>query len=296
MGGSVRRWTTAHVLQIDRRAALVRLALFGVAWLMAVLGIGLALAQPLAGHGDRFVYWDSAGDPNYIVGDGLSGVSFLYSPAAAHALALIWWLPFEAFWTLYAVASMQVTAWLVRPLGLAFGLPIWLLALPVSLHGNLEFLFALVVVLGLRFPGLWAIPLLTKITPGIGLVWFAVRREWRSLVVAALTTAIVGGVSFALAPGRWADWAELLLQNARSQGSGWSLLPIPLLVRVAAGGALVAWGARADRRWTIVAGMMLARPDLWLSELAMLLALPRLQPSAQLKAMTGRPSLAVRPA
>ena len=68
----------------------------------------------------------------------------------------------------------------------------------------------------------------------------------------------------------------MLWDNAQRNGSGWSLLPVPLVVRAAAGGLLIARGAASDRRWTIVVGMMLARPDLWLSELTMLLAIPRL--------------------
>ena len=40
------------------------------------------------------------------------------------------------------------------------------------------------IVLGFRWPFTWAFVLLTKVTPGVGLLWFAVRREWRSLAIA----------------------------------------------------------------------------------------------------------------
>ena len=52
---------------------------------------------------------------------------------------------------------------------------------------------AAVIVAGFRWPALWAIPLLTKVTPGgIGLLWFAARGEWRHLGIAlASTLAIV---------------------------------------------------------------------------------------------------------
>ena len=43
---------------------------------------------------------------------------------------------------------------------------------------------AAAIVIGFRWPAAWSLVLLTKITPGIGLLWFAVRREWRSLAIA----------------------------------------------------------------------------------------------------------------
>jgi hypothetical protein len=40
---------------------------------------------------------------------------------------------------------------------------------------------------------------------------------------------------------------------------------VPLLVRLPVAAALVAWGARTDRAWTVPAGAALAAPVLWLS-------------------------------
>jgi len=39
-------------------------------------------------------------------------------------------------------------------------------------------LLAVAIAVGFRYPAAWALVLITKVTPGIGLVWFAVRREW----------------------------------------------------------------------------------------------------------------------
>ena len=65
---------------------------------------------------------------------------------------------------------------------------IWLLALPpVALeiyHGNIHLWIAAAIALGFRYPWTWGFVLLTKVTPGIGLLWFAVRREWQALGVA----------------------------------------------------------------------------------------------------------------
>lgn len=44
-------------------------------------------------------------------------------------------------------------------------------------RGNIHTLLAIATVLGFRHPAAWTAVLLTKVTPGVGLVWFAVRRE-----------------------------------------------------------------------------------------------------------------------
>ena len=60
-------------------------------------------------------------------------------------------------------------------------------------------------------PALWAFPLLTKVTPGVGLVWFAVRREWRTLAAVLAITAVAVGASVAIAPVAWSEWLSFLL-------------------------------------------------------------------------------------
>jgi hypothetical protein len=268
---------------------LLGLALFTGAWLAASFSIGLVLLRPLPVFGDRYVYWSNAGDPVYQA-DGFMKTGFLYTPAAAQALAPLGWLPFELFWAVFALAAMATTAWLVRPLGWRYGLPLWIIALPISLQGNIEFLFAIVVVLGFKLPGLWAIPLLTKISPGVGVLWFFVRREWRNAAIAVGTTGAIAAVSFLLAPGLWIEWLSMLWSNAQLHGAGSSVVPLPLLVRVAMAGLIVGWGAMTERRWTVLAGTMLARPDLWYSELTMLLALPRLESRRTAASLSPRPT------
>ena len=57
---------------------------------------------------------------------------------------------------------------------------------------NIQILLALAVAKGLRHPAAWAIVLLTKVSPGIGLLWFLVRHEWRNLAIALAVTALAG--------------------------------------------------------------------------------------------------------
>src|SRR5206468_4784243 len=72
--------------------------------------------------------------------------------------------------------------------------------------GNIQILLALAIVLGFRWPGPWAFVLLTKVTPGVGLLWFAIRREWRALAIAFGFTAALVAVSFLGRPGGWFDY------------------------------------------------------------------------------------------
>ena len=69
-------------------------------------------------------------------------------------------------------------------------------------------------MLGFRWPGAWAVVFLTKITPGIGVLWFAFRREWRSFAIALGVTAAVTAVSFALNPQWWAEFREAMTVQA----------------------------------------------------------------------------------
>ena len=48
---------------------------------------------------------------------------------------------------------------------------------------------------GFRYPWTWGFVLLTKVTPGVGLLWFAVRREWRALAIALGVTGAIVAVS-----------------------------------------------------------------------------------------------------
>jgi hypothetical protein len=78
-------------------------------------------------------------------------------------------------------------------------------------------------------------------------------------------------VSFALTPSPWPTWIEVLRDNSGRSGT-WAAVPVPLTIRLPLGVALVIWGARSERRWTVPVAAMLALPALWYGSLAMLLA------------------------
>jgi hypothetical protein len=132
-------------------------------------------------------------------------------------------------------------------------------------YGNVNLLLALAVVAGFRWPAAWAFVLLTKVTPGVGLLWFAVRQEWRSLAIALGATALVC-VPTLLAPDLWRQWFGMLAAEV-AEGYG---VPVPLVARVPMAALPVAWGARTDRRWTVPVAAVWALPTSWVNGLVLL--------------------------
>jgi hypothetical protein len=197
--------------------------------------------------------------------------TYLYSPAFAQSLSPLYVLPFEAFFILWTAASIVVLYWLVRPW--PWALLILLLPWTYELFvGQVHLFIAAAIVLGFRWPSLWAFNILTKVTPGIGLLWFLVRREWRPLAIALGTTAAIVAVSFLLAPTAWFDWYAFL---RGSTGSGELLYP-----RIAAAAVIVIAGALTGRRWTIPVAVWLALPVVWIESWVILLAIIRLREPA----------------
>ncbi|MBI3746533.1 MAG: DUF2029 domain-containing protein [Chloroflexi bacterium] len=201
--------------------------------------------------------------------------AYFYAPAFTQLLGPLHLLPWELFIGLW---SVLLSAALVWQAGLWTGFA--LLAVPVFAElsvGNIHLLLAAAIVAGFRWPWLWALPLLTKVTPGIGLLWFAVRREWRNLGIALGATAALAAASFAFSPGLWFRWIETL--GAAAKAPDWVfIVPVPLVVRLLLAIPLVVWGALTDRRWTVPVAAMLALPILWVNGLSMLVGVLPLIP------------------
>jgi len=217
---------------------------------------------------DARAYWQVDLAHPY-VGSGVGDVStYLYSPAFAQLMAPFSLLPFPVFDALWTALLIVVCAWLIRPWPWA-GL---MLVLPISyelLVGNVHFLIAAAIVLGFRAPATWAFPILTKVTPGLGVLWFAAQREWRALALALGGTAAVVAVSFALVPSAWSDWFAFLLA---SPGRSQLLVPRTVIAAI-----LVAFGAATGRRWLVPVAVWLALPIVWVNSWVILLATIRLR-------------------
>lgn len=194
--------------------------------------------------------------------------AFTYPPPAALFFAALGTLPFEVFQAIWTLLIGAALLWLTGPWALLF-LVIPFVASDLYL-GNIHILLAAAIVASLRRPALWAIPLLTKPTCGVGLLWFAARGEWRRLTIAIAVTGAIAALAAVVAPTLWPKWIDYVLATGVSPDVGSaSWVPIPLLVRLPAAALLVIWGARTDRPWTLPTAAMLGLPVLWLVGLAM---------------------------
>ena len=265
-------------LPIYRKPAILGLSILGYlifAWLMLIVPRRPDF-DSLVGF-DSFAYWNVDPFHPYTAALGTLG-SFTYSPAFALVASPAHLVSFDLFFLIWDTFLVANLVWLTRRMVF-----VWLVFLPVPLelfHGNVHILLATVCVLGFDYPALWSLALLTKVTPGVSLLWFVVRREWRSLAWALGATAAISAVSFAIAPGAWFDWVKFLTtsQDTGAGANDWyAFLFPPLWLRVAAAAVLVVWGARTDRRWVVPLATALAMPVFWVTTPAVLVALPRLR-------------------
>jgi len=249
----------------------VGVAVAAAAWILIVV-----FSEPWGrawGTGqDARCYWQATLADPYVHSDWNDPIAYVYSPAFLQLVSPLTALPWQAFMAAWTAILLLVVRFLTGPRLLAAGLVFPFAAMEVA-GGNVSLLLAAAIVVGFRWPAAWSLVLLTKITPGIGLLWFAVRREWRSLAIALGATAAIALVSFVVLPDQWRAWIDVVIRNALAGKTGtWASVPIPIWVRLPISIALVVWGARTDRRWTVPVAAMLALPALWYGGLSMLLA------------------------
>jgi hypothetical protein len=208
-------------------------------------------------------------DP-YLIHDYNALRGFWFTPPIAavfYAFTLLPLTVFLAVWTglQFLALGLMVGRWSA----LALLVPIiwWEIS-----SGNIALFLGLAVWIGFRYPAAWSFVLLTKITPGIGLLWFVVRGEWRNLGIALGATALIAAVSYVVAPGLWTEWFDRLTSNVGKEGPGFFTIPIPLGARLVLAAIIVIWGARTNRRWTVVVATTFGAPTLWYNALATLAA------------------------
>jgi hypothetical protein len=221
---------------------------------------------------DAYAYW--AIDLGDLYGRSVGNTSalgaFRYTPAFGQVFAPFHALPWELFLGLWSIAMVAALVWLSgRWALLLLAFP----PIPLELyHGNIHLFMAVAIVVGFRHPIAWAFILLSKVTPGVGVLWFLFRREWRSFAIAVGGTAAIAAVSFAIAPSLWWEYAGTMVDNLSYDPGHPYPVPIPLPIRTVAAAALVWWGARTDRRWVVPAAAVLALPIIWFHGLAVLAA------------------------
>ena len=174
---------------------------------IAFLALRLFQVPPWDQSVDAYAYWSTAHGPMYDGQTAGAMGAYLYSPAFAQLLRPLTILPWPVFVTIWTGFNLAIVWWLLG----RWSLPA-MLFIPIPFEivsGNVHLMYAAAIVLGFRASFTWALPILTKVTPGIGLAWFAVRREWRQLGLALAVTAVIVGVSYALDPALWRQWIDV---------------------------------------------------------------------------------------
>jgi hypothetical protein len=254
-----------------------RYELIGLLVALVALAAITALAEPYGrqwGTGqDAYCYYQAKLADPYARSDWTSPIAYVYSPAFIQLVAPLTRLPWQAFMAVWTLILLVGVRFLTGPKFFALGV---LFAAMELAGGNIEILMAVAIVVGFRWPAAWSFVLLTKVTPGIGLLWFAVRREWNQLATALVATGMIMAASAFFMPGAWSEWLTVLSTVSGRDGT-WAAVPIPLIARLPAAIAVVTWGAMTDRRWTVPVAAMIALPALWYGAFSMLLATIALQ-------------------
>jgi hypothetical protein len=231
--------------------------------------------MPTSQTSDAYAYWAIDPENLYPVPWG-QPAAYVYSPAFAQFVYPLTFLPWELFAKLLLGLNLVALAWLLGPAWAALALVL----LPVSSElavGNIHLLLAVMIVVGIRRPGAWAIGFLTKLTPGaVGVLWFAGRREWRSLGIALGVTAAIVAVSVLIWPAAWWAWIDTL-SGAGDQGQlYYSISALPLSIRLFAAAVLAVLAGWRNRPAALPLIVLLALPTIWFSALVLIAAVPRL--------------------
>lgn len=220
---------------------------------------------------DLHAYWATRDGISYAGSNPFLIGAYLYAPAFAQLIGPLTALPWPVFAATWTLLSVLVYAWLVG----RWAIPV-LFSIAVGLElylGQIDILLAAAIVVGFRYPVAWAFPLLTKVAPGVGLLWFLVRREWRNLALAIAATVGIAAISAIFAPEAWRGWTDLLRRSVEErQTIDGAYLFIPIWLRLPAAAAIIVWGARTDRYWTVPVGVLLAMPILWINVFTLLIA------------------------
>jgi hypothetical protein len=269
--------TTEVAPEPARRARLAELRVPHLLPLWLAVGYlmyaGLAVFARHSRYGlDVHAYWLTGHRADLYAGSVGTLDLYHYSPAFAQVIHPLTLLPWAVFYGMWVVVEALAFAWLLKPLGWAWGVPAFLLCGFEIYQGNIVALLAVALVLGVRrFPETWALAALTKVVVAVGFVWFAVRGEWRNLLRALGATALIAAISFAVDPGLWHNWIRQLLAARGSDAT--------LPYRVGAGLFVAGYAARRNRAWLLAPAMLLANPvtNGMGQYLTILAAIPRLR-------------------
>jgi hypothetical protein len=240
-----------------RRARFVSLLFTGIGIVFAAY-YWLQLTTTTALPVDVRWYWEANPANLYPHPELLQQNGYNYSPAFELIVGWGRLLPFDVFVAIWRAILLATFVWLAGPFA---GIVLFTVPLASEVNaGNIQILLAAAVVLGLRggaWSATWAFVLLTKVTPGVGLLWLGLRRRWRDLAIAVAVTVAIAGATFLLWPDRWFGWFALMTAGSPPPVPPYNLAFWP---RFAVAVVVVAVGAWRGWRWPVVVGATLALP------------------------------------
>ena len=255
----------ARLARLAEPASIHRLAIAGFVLVVAIFaGVRLLDLYPWNDRiFDLWAYWSTRFGLDYSLARPGDSGAYIYSPAFAQLIAPLTAVPLPVFTAVWTILLAAVLYWLAGWRGFFLGT-----LAPVTMSiaiGQLDVLMAAAIVVGFRWPAAWVLPIITKVTPGIGVLWFAARGEWRSLAIALGATLAVVSISFAVDPAAWFGWVDMLIRFQLPTPAAGVFLPVPMWIRLPLVAALIVWGARTDRRWVVPVAVTFSLPTVWLN-------------------------------
>jgi hypothetical protein len=245
--------------------------------LLLGLGVGIAIAMgAFANPVDATAYWLAGTSTNLYPSDWSAvAVGYLFYPPPIAQLSRliqpIGWQIFIVLWMVLVFASFWYCARRLSLLLVAIGIPYFLgigpdapaTFLSYALLGNIQWPLAAATLIALKRPAMWAVLLTTKVSTAIGWWWHVFRGEWRAAAIGALASLAVIAVSVVFGPDLWAQFITFAMRNGNFANPPMPLFPVPFGIRIVTGMALLFWGARTGRAWTVPVACGWALPALY---------------------------------
>lgn len=236
---------------------------------------------------DAHAYWSAGKEgPTYDKAPGAAD-AFLYSPAFLLAISPLSILPWPAFFAIWVCIETAVLGWLIKPLPKRWSVPVFMCCIPELTVGNINILIAGAAVLALKMPAVWVFAVFTKVAPGVGMLWFAFRGDWRRFLHSVVSTIVVVIILLTFDYStNFSGWITFLLQNDEGTQDGQFGFALRFVLAV----ILVAVGARIQKAWLIAPAMLFASPILFnFPALALLSCIPRLHEISKEEAAASGP-------
>lgn len=199
--------------------------------------------------------------------------AYVYSPAYGQVLYPFTLLPFDVFFKITVAVNLAALVFLVGPVWAVVALPV---AHTEIVNSQIHLLLASAAVLMVRHPAAWAFMPLTKVTPGVTILWYVGRREWRNLGVAIGVTGLIVAVSATIWPTAWIEWLRLLSESSTRHVANYTFSEWPAIFRLPIGAGLVWIAARRNRPAALPVIVLFVLPSIWVGAMVMLLAVPRM--------------------